>query len=104
MVDTGGWGVYNIYKIRERRSMYKNLTTTELASKVADVQFAAYKRFDVMCKPLCGMKRAEMEKWMEDQLRKCSFFDLIDDDVLCAADEMFNAHWVTDVASRMIGA
>lgn len=84
--------------------MYKNLTTTELASKVADVQFAAYERFDVMCKPLCGIKRAEMERWMEDQLRKCSFFDLIDYDVLCAADEMFNAHWVADVASRMIGA
>lgn len=78
------------------------MTTAELASKVANVQFAAYQRFDVMCKPLCGAKQKEMEEWMEDQLHKCSFFDLIDDDVMQAADEMFNAHWVVDVIDNML--
>lgn len=75
-----------------------------LAAKVANIQFDAYDRFDVIFKPLCGMKRTEMEEWMEDQLRKCSFSDLIDEDVLDKIDEGYNAHWVADVARRMIGA
>ena len=78
----------------------RNSDFDRMVKGIADIQFAAYEHFGIDY----YVEDLEIDDWMTDQIRKCAFYDLIDENVLNAVDEEYNAHWVADIARKEIGA
>lgn len=73
----------------------QNSNFQNMAEGLADIQAKAYEMF--------GPQYANSSDWMEDQIRKCAFFDLIDSELVDYVDEMYNAHYVAEAARKACG-
>lgn len=63
------------------------MTNSEMAERLADIQYAAYERFDVDSLPQDADTLNDMSEWMLDQIRKVSFADILNEDVLDLLDD-----------------
>ena len=79
------------------------ILTEQLADRLANIQVLTYEHFGVMGIPQDKKLIKDMEKWAVDQLRKISWFDLIDRQVILCADEQYNAHFIAEVAANECG-
>ena len=70
----------------------------DVAGRLSDTQLDTYDHFDVDCLPQDAERLNDMKEWAADQLRKKSWFDLIDNEAIDYADEQLNAHFIADVA------
>ena len=77
------------------------MTTEEIAEKCADIQAIAYEHFGINLLPTADEELKEIHSWMADQLRKTSWFDLIDDNVIECLEEEYNAHEIIFVINNI---
>lgn len=84
------------------------MTDREIAEHIADIQWQMYDFYGIESLPTAdsewdshGNLLKEMDAWMADQLRKSSFFDMINKDIIKMVDEEFNAHEIAYVCYRM---
>ena len=59
----------------------------EIADRLSDIQFNTYRYFGVNGIPNDANTTNDMAEWAADQLRKTSWFDLIDRQAILCADE-----------------
>lgn len=71
----------------------------DIADRLFDIQLDTYVHFGVNGLPNDADTINDMVKWAADQLRKTSWFDLIDRDAILCADEEYNAHFIAEVAA-----
>lgn len=71
----------------------------DIADRLFDIQLDTYVHFGVNGIPNDADTINDMVEWAADQLRKTSWFDLIDRDVILCADEEYNAHFIAEVAA-----
>lgn len=74
--------------------------TNQLADKLANIQILTYEHFGVDGIPQDKKLIKSMEEWAADQLHKTSWFHLIDKDAILCADEVYNAHFIANIASN----
>jgi hypothetical protein len=86
------------------------MTNQEIAQRIADIQWQMYDFYGIDSLPAADSNCAnhegllkEMDTWMADQLRKTSWFDLIDQQAILCADEDYNAHFIAEVATNECG-
>lgn len=79
------------------------ILTQQLADRLANIQVLTYEHFGVMGIPQDKKLIKDMEEWAADQLRKTSWFHLIDKDAILYADEVYNAHFIAHIASIECG-
>lgn len=86
------------------------MTNREIAQRIADTQWQMYDFYGIDSLPAADSNCAnhegllkEMDTWMADQLRKTSWFDLIDQQAILCADEDYNAHFIAEVAANECG-
>lgn len=77
------------------------MTTEEIAAKCAEIQWTAYEHFGINSLPTADEELKEIHSWMADQLRKTSWFDLIDDNVIEYLEEEYNAHEIIFVINNI---
>lgn len=77
------------------------MTTEELAKKCAGIQASAYEYFGINSLLTTNEKLKELDSWMADQLRKTSWFNLIDDNVIECLEDKYNAHEIVFVINNM---
>lgn len=75
----------------------------DVAGRLSDTQLDTYDHFDVDCLPQDPERLNDMAEWAADQLRKKSWFDLIDRQAILYADEQYNAHFIAEVAANECG-
>lgn len=75
----------------------------DIADRLFDIQLDTYVHFGVDGLPNDANTRNDMEEWAADQLRKTSWFDLIDRQAILCADEHYNAHFIAKVAAKECG-
>lgn len=75
----------------------------EIADRLSDIQFNTYHYFRVNGIPNDANTINDMAEWAADQLRKTSWFDLIDQQAILCADEDYNAHFIAEVAANECG-
>lgn len=75
----------------------------EIADRLSDIQFNTYHYFGVNDIPNDANTINDMAEWAADQLRKTSWFDLIDQQAILCADEDYNAHFIAEVAANECG-
>ena len=63
------------------------MTNKEMAARLAGVQEDAYKRFHVSSLPQDADTLDDMSEWTLDQIRKVSFADMLNEDVLDLLDD-----------------
>ena len=73
----------------------------EIAKKCAEIQISAYEHFGINSLPTADKELKEFRSWMADQLRKTSWFNLIDDNVIEYLEDKYNAHEIAFVISNM---
>lgn len=71
----------------------------DIADRLFDIQLDTYQHFGVNGIPNDADTINDMVEWAADQLRKTSWFDLIDRDAVLCADEEYNAHFIAEVAA-----
>lgn len=71
----------------------------DIADRLFDIQLDTYQHFGVNGIPNDADTINDMVEWAADQLRKTSWFDLIDRDAILCADEEYNAHFIAEVAA-----
>ena len=71
----------------------------DIADRLFDIQLDTYQHFEVNGIPNDADTINDMVEWAADQLRKTSWFDLIDRDAILCADEEYNAHFIAEVAA-----
>lgn len=71
----------------------------DIADRLFDIQLDTYQHFRVDGIPNDADTINDMVEWAADQLRKTSWFDLIDRDAILCADEEYNAHFIAEVAA-----
>ena len=72
----------------------------DIADRLLDIQVDTYAHFGVDGLPNNADTLKDMEEWSADQLRKTSWFDLIDRQAILFADEHYNAHFIAKVAAN----
>lgn len=77
------------------------MTTEEIAAKCAEIQAIAYEHFGISSLPTADEELKTLRSWIADQLRKTSWFDLIDDNVIECLEEEYNAHEIIFVINNM---
>lgn len=75
----------------------------DIADKLCSIQFDTYVHFGVDGLPNDADTLNDMVEWAADQLRKTSWFDLIDRQAIICADEQYNAHFIAEVAANACG-
>ena len=75
----------------------------EIADRLSDIQYNTYHYFGVNGIPNDANTINDMAEWAADQLRKTSWFDLIDQQAILCADEDYNAHFIAEVAANECG-
>lgn len=76
-----------------------NSSRENIVEGLAEIQWTAYEVFGIDSYPNGNIGVIwEVEGWMRDQIRKCAFLDMIDEEAIEMADEEYNAHWVADIA------
>lgn len=75
----------------------------DIADRLFGIQLDTYARFGVDCLPNDADTLNDMVEWAADQLRKTSWFDLIDRPAILCADEQYNAHFIAEVAANECG-
>lgn len=75
----------------------------DIADKLCGIQFDTYVHFGVDGLPNDADTLNDMVEWAADQLRKTSWFDLIDRQAIICADEQYNAHFIAEVAANACG-
>lgn len=75
----------------------------DIADKLCGIQFDTYVHFGVDGLPNDVDTLNDMVEWAADQLRKTSWFDLIDRQAIICADEQYNAHFIAEVAANACG-
>lgn len=75
----------------------------DIADRLFDIQFDTYVHFGVNGLPNDADTLNDMVEWAADQLRKTSWFDLIDRQAILCADEQYNAHFIAEVAANECG-
>ena len=73
----------------------------EIAKRCAEIQVNAYEHFGINSLPTADEELKEFRSWMADQLRKTSWFNLIDDNVIEYLEDEYNAHEIAFVISNM---
>nr|DAF72910.1 MAG TPA: hypothetical protein [Caudoviricetes sp.] len=63
------------------------MTNKEMAARLAAIQEDAYKRFHVSSLPQDADTLDDMSEWTLDQIRKVSFADMLNEDVLDMLDD-----------------
>ena len=58
------------------------MTNKEMAARLAAIQEDAYRRFHVSSMPQDADTLDDMSEWMLDQIKKVSFADMLNEDVL----------------------
>lgn len=75
----------------------------DIANRLLEIQLVTYAHFGVNGLPTDADTRNDMAEWAADQLRKTSWFDLIDRQAIMCADEQYNAHFIAEVAAKECG-
>lgn len=75
----------------------------DIADRLFDIQLNTYVHFGVDSIPNDTDTLNDMVEWAADQLRKTSWFDLIDQQAILCADEQYNAHFIAEVAANECG-
>ena len=63
------------------------MTNKEMAARLAAIQEDAYRRFHVSSLPQDADTLDDMSEWTLDQIRKVSFADMLNEDVLDMLDD-----------------
>lgn len=81
------------------------MTDQEVAERIVDIQEQMYGFYGIHSLPAANHESLlkEMDEWMADQLRKTSFFDMINNDIIDMVDELYNAHEIAYVCSQLKG-
>ena len=79
------------------------MTNIEMAERLADIQFQAYEHFGVDSLPQDADTLNDMSEWMLDQIKKTSFADILNEDVIEALDEGLNAHMAAACLATYLG-
>lgn len=74
-----------------------------IADRLFNIQLDTYTHFGVNGLPNDTDTLNDMAEWAADQLRKTSWFDLIDPQAILCADEEYNAHFIAEVAANECG-
>lgn len=74
----------------------------DIANRLFDIQLATYAHFGVNGLPNDADTLNDMAEWAADQLRKTSWFDLIDQQAILYVDQ-YNAHFIAEVAANECG-
>lgn len=80
-----------------------SFATDQIAANLAAMQYTVYEHFDMESTPEDEGTLQEMRDWAADQLRKTCWFDLIDEDAIALAEDMYNVHLIAEVAADEIG-
>ena len=75
----------------------------DIADRLFDIQLDTYAHFGVDGLPKDADTLNDMVEWAADQLRKTSWFNLIDQQAILCADEQYNAHFIAEVAANECG-
>lgn len=75
----------------------------DIANRLFNIQLNTYVHFGVDGLPNNANTLNDMVEWAADQLRKTSWFNLIDRQAILYADEQYNAHFIAEVAANECG-
>ena len=79
------------------------MTNKEMAARLAAIQEDAYRRFHVSSLPQDADTLNDMSEWMLDQIKKTSFADMLNENVIEALDEGLNAHMTAACLATYLG-
>lgn len=79
------------------------MTNKEMAARLAAIQEDAYRHFHVSSLPQDADTLNDMSEWMLDQIKKTSFADMLNEDVIEALDEGLNAHMAAACLATYLG-
>ena len=79
------------------------MNDVDIADRLFHIQLDTYAHFEVNCLPNDTDTLNDMAEWAADQLRKTSWFDLIDQQAILCADEQYNAHFIAEVVANECG-
>lgn len=74
-----------------------------MALRLAEIQGAAYEHFGVHSLPQDADTLNDMSEWMLDQIKKTSFADMLNEDVIEALDEGLGAHMAAGCLATYLG-
>ena len=75
----------------------------DVVDRLFGIQLDTYAHFGVDGLPDDADTLNDMAEWAADQLRKTSWFDLIDRQAILSVDEQYNAHFIAEVAANECG-
>lgn len=75
----------------------------DVVDRLFGIQLDTYAHFGVDGLPDDADTLNDMAEWAADQLRKTSWFDLIDRQAILSVDEQYNAHFIAKVATNECG-
>lgn len=75
----------------------------DVVDRLFGIQLDTYAHFGVDGLPDDADTLNDMTEWAADQLRKTSWFDLIDRQAILSVDEQYNAHFIAEVAANECG-
>lgn len=75
----------------------------DIVDRLFGIQLDTYAHFGVDGLPNDADTLKDMAEWAADQLRKTSWFDLIDQQAILSVDEQYNAHFIAEVAANECG-
>ena len=79
------------------------MTNKEMAARLAAIQEDAYRRFHVSSLPQDADTLDDMSEWILDQIKKTSFADMLNEDVIKALDEGLGAHMAATCLATYLG-
>lgn len=79
------------------------MTNSEMALRLAAIQGQAYDHFSVNSLPQDADTLDDMSEWMLDQIKKTSFADMLNEDVIEVLDEGLNAHIAAACLAAYLG-
>lgn len=79
------------------------MNDVDIANRLFNIQLDTYAHFGVNGLPNNADILNDMAEWAADQLRKTSWFDLIDQQAILCADEQYDAHFIAGVAANECG-
>lgn len=75
----------------------------DVVDRLFGIQLDTYAHFGVDGLPDDVDTLNDMAEWAADQLRKTSWFDLIDRQAILSVDKQYNAHFIAEVAANECG-